>query len=513
LGIQRSVTSLFRISIDAGYTRGISQYGFSDLNLDTDPSFVLATEEGREVFVDPNRIVPATGAVRSTDSRIDPAFGQVLQVGSHLASETKQLSFSFGGFTRNGIRLQTSYTWSHVRDQSSASARQGNTGFGSGTTAGNPNVLEWSRGSYERKHSFLATVGYPFGTTLEITAIGRLASGTPYTPMIAGDINGDGSRNDRAFIFSPDGSTPSELASGMSQLLATTSAGARSCLERQFGQIAERNSCLGPWQGSLELQLNYRPSFLGLSRRLSISIVTQNLLRGIDDLLHGDSPHGWGLRTRPDPTLLFVTGFDPATQQYNYAVNERFGDTRTGATGTRSPFQIGIQARFSFGPDRARDAVDRLRGAGRGGGVGRPGAGGPGGRAGGFGGVGTPAEFLERFRTLFPNPAGLALELSDSLKLTQPQIDSISAVRDSLTAEIDSLAADLQSQMDSVGTNDPRQLVALIQPTTLAAQRRVRRTIEAVRRILTPEQWEMLPEGYRNFNARQGRQRRPGRDP
>jgi hypothetical protein len=52
--------------------------------------------------------------------------------------------------------------------------------------------------------------------------------------------------------------------------------------------------------------------------------------------------------------------------------------------------------------------------------------------------------------------------------------------------------------------------VALIQPTTQAARRRVLRTIEAVRRILTPEQWEMLPEGYRNFNAQPGRQRRPG---
>jgi hypothetical protein len=76
----------------------------------------------------------------------------------------------------------------------------------------------------------------------------------------------------------------------------------------------------------------------------------------------------------------------------------------------RQPFQIGIQMRVTFGPDRGQMALDRMRGGGRAGGMGGmpPGGGRPGGM-GGIGGVrgmigdmGTPEEFSERFVSYSP---------------------------------------------------------------------------------------------------------------
>ena len=507
LGFQRSLTSLLRLSMDFTYARGTNQYGFSDLNLNTENGFTLPREAGRSVFVVPGRVAPATGAVRLADSRRDDAFGQVLEIGSNLASDTKQVTVSLGGFTRRGIRVQASYTWQHVRDQSSGSVRLASAAFGSSTTGGNPNVREWSRSDFERRHSFLSTISLPIGTSLEITAIGRLSSGVPYTPLVATDINGDGARNDRAFVFDPNGTAPGGVSSGMANLIGTTSSGARACLERQVGRIAGRNSCIGPWQASFDLQLNYRPRFLGLGGRLQLSLTTVNMLHGIDELLYGsDNLKGWGLRSRPDRTLLFVTGFDQATRQFTYAVNERFGDARAGAASRIAPFQVGIQARFSLGPDRRQAAIDRLRGAGRGGG--RPGGAGfgPGAR---LGGLGSPAEFLDRFRSLFPNPADIVIEMRDSLDLTDQQVSAIGVVGDTLTARNDSLAAELQEDLAAVGTNNPQDLVAVIRPGTQAARTNVLAAVRALREILTEEQWALLPAALRNAGRGRG-QRRPG---
>jgi len=503
LGVQRNLTALLRVSVGFNYARGVDQYGFKDLNLRTDGGFTLPGEANRPVFVDPALIVPETGAITSRASRVDSSYAQVLEIGSDLASDTKQLTLSLGGVTRGGVVLQTAYTLSFVRDQSSLRGGVGGGRAGGGSTSGNPNVPEWGRSSMERRHAFLATVSYPFGASLDLTAIGRLSSGSPYTPMVAADINGDGAANDQAFVFDP-GQLP-----GMAELLNSTTSGARACLEGQVGRVAERSSCLGPWQGSLEFQLNVRPGFWGLRHRVAVSLTTVNLLHGVDQLLHGaDGLKGWGMQTQPDDQLLFVTGFDPVQQQFQYAVNERFGASNPQQQAFRQPFQIGIQVRATFGPDRGRDALLAMRGAGRGagmgGGVGGAGIGGrPGAGRGGF----TPADFVDRFRTLLVNPAELVLEQVDSLGLSHDQIDRLVALRDSLGAVNDSLAADLQQQVDGLAGQDAQALLGVIRPRMQEAQQNVRRSLEAVKSVLTDEQWKLLPERLRRLGEQQG----PGR--
>jgi len=516
LGIQRSLTTLLRASVAFTYARGVSQYGGSDLNLNTDAGFALSAEAGRPAYVPASSIVPSTGAVNSRLSRVDSSFAQVIEMGSRLENDAKQITLSVGGVTRNGVVIRTAYTWSRVRDESSfgggaASGGRGGPGAsssGGGTTSGNPNVPEWGRSSLERRHAMLLTVSYPFGASLDVTAIGRLSSGRPYTPMVASDINGDGLANDQAFI--PDPMTDP----GMTQLLAAASSGTRGCLEPQVGTIAARNSCLGPWEGSLEFQINYRPSFLGLDHRLMLSLTTINLLGGLDRLFHGsDNLKGWGLRAQPDSRLLYVTGFDLEEQAFQYSVNERFGASDPQRTAFQQPFQIGIQARLSLGPDRARDALLGMRGAGggqrgMGGGV-RGGAGGRPGGVGGFRGGITGESFLENFRNLLVNPADYVLAQVDSLDLTHAQIDRLDFLRDSLDVVNDSIGEALQIEIEELGAGgaaDPRALVQVIRPRMQEAQENVQRGLAVVREVLTEEQWHRLPERVRNL----GQRRRPG---
>src|SRR5207302_432552 len=197
------------------------------------------------------------------------------------------------------------------------------------TTAANPNAREWATSDLERRHALLATVTLPIATALELGAIARLTSGAPFTPMVGSDVNGDGARNDRAYIFAP--ATASDTAVGTAKL------------------------------------------------------------------------HGWGYATAPDPVLLYVRGFDPASARFRYAVNGRFGASSAGNGGVTVPFQIGLQARLTLGPNRTRD---RLRASERGATAGPDSAAAP------HLDTSTPA------RPPLPNPVARIMSFRDSLGLS-----------------------------------------------------------------------------------------------
>ncbi len=497
LGVQRPILGTFSLSVDASYARGVSQYGFRDLNLVATPYFTLPSEGNRPVYVPLGAVVPTTGALSSADSRADPRFGQVLEIGSGLESDTKQLTVGFGGVTGRGASFRVSYTYSRARDQSSLSGGGASQGFAAPTTAGNPNVPEWATSSFERRHSVLATITYPVTAALEVTSIARLSSGAPFTPLVGSDINGDGARNDRAFIFNPATATDPAVASAMQALLAGAPSAVRDCLASQLGAIAARNSCTGPWQPSLDFQLNWRPAWFGLDRRLTISVLTVNLLGGLDDLLHGaGNLHGWGAATAPDPVLLYVRGFDPATQAFEYTVNGRFGSTVSANNGIVAPFQIGFQAHFTIGPDPVRNRLRSAFGSRRGGG------GGGGGDAGGPGGAGAP-DFAARFAQVMPNQVAAILALKDSLHLTDDQVTRLQAISDSLDAENRVLSDSLRAQIERAGDRpDPTVLFARIRPKLAQGREQSRRALEQARQILTPDQWSLLPERIRAPGSR-----------
>ena len=497
--------------LDLGLARGVSQSGYTDRNLG-DPRFTLATESNRPVFVPQGLIDPNSGISPLAASRRDARFGQVLLLDSRLGSKSASLTLSANGITRGGMTVNASYTWTHSRDQGSSSELGGQRGFAGQTAGLNPNDREWARSDFERRHAFLTTVTWPFSAAFELTGIGRMTSGSPYTPLVSGDLNGDGSRNDRAFIYSVASAPDTAIANGMTRLLAGASAGAAKCLRSQLGQIAARNSCTGPWQPSLDLQLNYKPAWLGLNRRLQISLVTQNLLAGVDRLVHGaEHLHGWGQLARPSSALLSVRGFDPASARYLYTVNERFGATGAGATAIRNPFQVGIQVRYTLGTS----ALGLFGDFGGRGGQGARGAGGVGPGAGAAGGGG---DFANRFAGLAPNPIREMLELRVGLRLTDSQELKLKQLSDSLSAENLALAKAVQADLAKQGANpDPARMMTVIRPRLEQAQKNLRTALDAAKQILTAEQWAYLPERIKTPRGLgpgagnpEGRRRPPG---
>jgi hypothetical protein len=485
LGVQRRLFERLNVSLDLSYALGIALYGVRDLNFDATPAFTLAAEGGRPVFVDAAAIVPSTGVVNNLGSRRESDYGSVFAVGSGLRSDTRQATLAVNGFLRNGMLLSASYTFARSRDQSSFSCCNAAQAFASPTTAADPNATPWGTSDLERRHVVVTTVTMPLHPSVELTLIGRATSGQPYTPRVANDINGDGARNDRAFIFDPAATADPVVAAGMTNLLANASDAVRECLESQFGAIADRNSCRAPWFPSLDVRLNYRPDRFGLKRNLMVSVQLVNPLAGLDRLLNGDDQQGWGQPRRIDPNLLYVTGFDPGTQSFRYTVNERFGDaTGTGAAGRGvgqqlNPFQLALQMRYTIGQDRTRQAMLAAQQAARGG------------RGGGGGGAPDVGGLVRRFAQ---NPFQQTLALRDSLGLDSVQVSRLEALREAHDGQVNTLAAAVSERVARIGNNaDPQAMMQVMREPLADAQRLQREALAALRAALTPAQWEKLP--------------------
>src|SRR5216117_1159764 len=485
LGLQQQLPGAYTLTVDASYAKGVQQYGFRDLNLAATPRFTLPDEADRPVYVPADSIVPTTGALTSLDSRVHPQFGQVTAIGSNLRSDTRQLAVSVIRLPPRGAALQLSYTFTRARDQSSFSCCAVSQGFAAPTTAGDPNGREWATSAFERRHSLLASVTYPVNAALEVTALGRLTSGIPFTPLVGSDINGDGARNDRAFVFDPATASDSSVAAAMRVLLATAPSGVRDCLGRRLGHVAGRNSCTGPWQPALDFQINWRPAYFGPGRRLTVSLFTVNLLGGLDQWLHGGANlHGWGFATAPDPVLLYVRGFDPVAQRFSYNVNGRFGATAGANGGVRVPFQLAIQAHLLLGPMAPSRRVRAL--------LGEPGA------PRGGGGSGVPPDFAARVAQILPNPILAILGYRDSLRLSADQVARLQVISDSLDAEIRVVSDSLNAESRRAGGRaDPTALYDRLRLKLAEGRRLIRHALEAAQRALTPHQWAVLPDAVK----------------
>ena len=500
LGVQRRLFGRYTGSLDASYALGTNLYGVTDMNLNATPQFQLANEGNRPVFVSPSAIVPSTGAVQSLNSRVAPQFGSVYSVFSGLRSDTQQLVAALNGFNSLGMAVSLSYTFSMSRDQSSFSGGSAAQGFGSPTTGGDPNAVQWARSDLERRHTVVGTATWPITASWELTGVLRFTSGQPYTPRVAGDINGDGARNDRAFIFDPKTTSDTGLANGIGRLMAGAPARIRDCLTAQVGRIADRNSCTAGWYPSLNLQVNYRPDHFGLKRNLMISGALSNPLAGLDLLVHGSNNlQGWGQPNRVDQNLLYVTGFDPVANQFRYQVNERFGDQRAAtSTVVLQPFQVSVTFRYTVGPDRQREMLLAAQRIAR----------------GGRDGTGAPGDLSGMVRRYAPNVFSQLIQLKDSLALTSDQVARLSSMSDSLLVKVDTVASHLQERMKKLGNNpDPAAAMAALRPVLAEAQDLGAKSIVRARLVLTTEQWAKVPERIKTprqiFGPGGGRPPRP----
>jgi len=484
------ITKLFRFSADATYSLNLNQQSAVDVNFSGVQRGQLSGE-GRPLYVQPSSIVTGTGAVTNVDSRVSQNFGGVNSLRSDLKSHSAQYTFTLNpiGFSTINTRWTVSYVYADLREQTR--------GFG-GSTAGDPTVVEWSRGSLGSRHAVNINLYSRFRNLFSVALTGRAQSGLPYTPLVAGDVNGDGLSNDRAFVFNPATAGPS-LAPGMTSLLTNASGRVKDCLTKQFGTIAGRNSCEGPWTATAAATVTLNPEKLGWDNRTTLSLNISNPIAGVDELLHGSARmHGWGQPATPDGTLLRVRGFDPAANAFTYEVNPRFGDTRFASSSVRLPFVVTLEARVRLGGDVDHQGLANIIMPGR---TRR-------------GDKRNAQQIRQQLLQSVFNPLQGILQVKDSLSvLSQQQIDRLTQIQRRLLAKQDSIWAPVVAYLAPL-PNDLNldEAVERVRPARQAAFDAMIEAMQTVTEILTPEQIADFPPALRSsFDIESLRAQRPTR--
>jgi hypothetical protein len=483
LNASRSFAKAWNVSIDGSFSNGYAGTAARDLNLAAAPRFTLEDEADRPVYVAPSAIVTSTGAIALSDSRVVPAFGTVSLISSSLRNEYRSLTLSLGRMSPK-FSVNGSYGHTYARMQVLGSSA-GNSFFGSvSSTGGDPRVAQWIRNPYAPPSQLRMFVSYRPKSWLEVTPSMFAQSGYVFEPLVAGDVNGDGSSNDRAFIFDPARTADTSVANGMSRLLASTPPRIRECLTSQLGRVARAGSCGTPMYVSGGFTAKFTPPWSG--GRLSLSLQTNNAVAGLDMLLHGaDHTHGWGQYSASDRTLLYVRGFDPVTQSYRYAVNERFGVPNAKQTYYRQPMQVTLVGQMTLG---------HMQSGGMGIGAATH-AGVASGTAAGA--AGTHADTLRaKIAATVPNVFRRVLALKDSLSLA---LDSVQVVKlrtlsDAYQPRADSLVSAIVTIMSApVAGSDPAGVATRVRAKSDEAAAMFAHAVADLRAVLQEVQWKKLP--------------------
>jgi hypothetical protein len=469
-----SIAGAFNYTLEGIYSLNLNQPGSYDLNFSGAPAFTLP-DEGRPIFAREADIVSATGLVSPIDSRLSPTYGHVVSVRGDGRSISKQATITISpnlvGSGLSNFYLSGAYTLSSIR----ALTR----GFDA-TTFGSPTAREWARGDFDARHQFLLQAGYTTNN-VTLTMIGRVQSGLPFTPMVGGDVNGDGFVNDRAYVPSPAHTTDPVVAQGMRSLLGSSPSAIRDCLTRQFDHPAAAQSCEGPWTATLNTRLGISGTGGRLSRRVDIGINLANALGGLDQLFHGaNGLRGWGTAAAPDPVLLTVNGWNAAAKRFQYSVNPRFGNTRPSTTTLRAPFRLTLDVSIDLGRPIEEQQVDRWLKPGR----------------NGRGGLRADAQELKRrYERNVPDLYAIVLQQSDSLLLSRDQAEAIQKARATYRVRMDSVWTDLASYLAALPDRyDAHEAYSRAQSAVDGAWELTRVDIQHnMKTILNPVQLQLVP--------------------
>jgi hypothetical protein len=338
----------------------LSQPGVVDANFSGDQKLELSEDGNRPVFVSAASIDPATGAVSAAESRRVSEFGRVARRVSDLRGYGGQLTL---GLAPDVFKFRNRYGLFTSLNYTLQSSRRQYRGF-DGAGFGDPRQVEWAPSPSDARHVVVVSAGMRHDKVGVLTLFGRAQSGLPFTPVVQGDVNGDGRGFDRAFIPNPAVETDLAVASSLRAVLDAGSPTAKACVQAYLGRVADRNGCRGPWTQSLNVQ--YRPVMpRRWGGRVTPSIYLQNILAGVDQLVHGGNMRGWGSPATPDPVLFVPRGFDATSRRFRYDVNPRFADTRPNRTLLREPFRVvidfSLQLSTDFSLQQLRRAVEPVK--------------------------------------------------------------------------------------------------------------------------------------------------------
>jgi outer membrane receptor protein involved in Fe transport len=243
--------------------------------------------EGREVWGDLNT---TTGAYSTAGVKVNSRF-----TAAYLVTNTDQ-----GSNSTVTVQLQrqrpgdplyanVAYTWGLAKDLGGQNSTTASSGWRFNPTPGNPNNPVLGYADNDRRHRIMGTASYRFdwgwqGLATTVGVFYNGISGSTYSWVINGDVNGDGLFDNDLFYIpkSADDVTLMSAASGGTvlpksdpayvQLMALVNGD--SYMTEHKGEMLQRNALHGPWQHQVDLRLTQEiPTIRGHRLMLTLDIL------------------------------------------------------------------------------------------------------------------------------------------------------------------------------------------------------------------------------------------------
>ncbi|QEL04359.1 TonB-dependent receptor [Olivibacter sp. LS-1] len=335
----RFITDKLKVGVTGYATLGRNNYMYVDRNMVADPFFRLSNEDNRGVYVPARAIV--NGAADWKAGRISDRFGRVLELNSE--GKVNQFAVVVDGtyqYFKDG-EISVSYTWNDTKDNTSYNGNVANSATLSLPVKDDPrdlSVMSYSNSQFRHKVVFYGTSPSFHGFNIGIRYSG--VAGTRYSLLAGGNTNGDfvTNDNDLAFVFDRnDPSTAEQIRTGLQALLDNPEASQslKDYINKYSGKIAERNGGVNGFYGVIDLRVT-KKFMLYKTHSLELSCDIFNVANLFKKT--------WGANeSLGNQALYALTGFDAATQQYNYRVNN------TGIVNpSGNPYQFQLGVRYGF---------------------------------------------------------------------------------------------------------------------------------------------------------------------
>jgi len=349
-----------QVTIDLLVSLSRHQAELVDVNL-APTGEALSGEGGRPMY----GTLDAAGV--ATPNRPADAFASVVRQGNGRGNRYASVSISLSRALGARGEIIAAYTYGESWDRMNPPGGLGISLSGLGVAADQiggaalDGTLEHRRlarsvNDVPHKLRLSGTVGLPLGAMLSLIYEG--SSGSPFTYVVDGDINGDGfgperigqQSNDPVYVPRSPGpggdlalvDADGSPATGAAYATLARYIEAESCLRHSRGALLRRNTCRNPWRTQLDARLA-RPVRLAGGRSLGLSLDLFNLLHLLDS--------DWGLVRRTadfgleEVPLVRLAGFDALNQRGVYQL--RLPTPRL-IDGDASRWRMQLGARLDF---------------------------------------------------------------------------------------------------------------------------------------------------------------------
>jgi hypothetical protein len=452
------------ITLDGVVARNDREPRVADAAIPMVPVMVLTDDADRPVFASSNQFEEADGRLLAGRLAGGSWVGRTLLVRSDGASLTRRGVLQVA--TRNGTRfpMRFGYAWSRTDVEEGGWDRD---------TFGSPWAIERGPSRADARHQFQFEVGRSlFGVSTSLWL--RASSGRPFTPLIDGDVNGDGNaQNDRAVV--PSLGDGGFLSQSVASLMEKAPSYVRRCLTASAGGPAGRGACTGPWTLRSALYVSFDPGVYIDHPLAEVTVVVENPISALSLPFGGARLTARSQSNRVDPVLFRVRGFDRSTSRFDLALNPGFGLPLLPGGFSDGGRRISVSVKVPLSRGIQRQQMDRWLASN---GIGQ----------------GLDIDSLAaRIARNVPNLYDGILE-SDELGLLTWQRDSLAVRRADLAAVLNEIWHTLARDLIQSGSRGgSAKTLARVQEATDRAWEASRLSANRLPEVLTPVQESLLP--------------------